>query len=287
MADIRVRDFVTAIFEGIDGYMNVRTLPPVEQGFFPIGDVDALEAFVKPRRDRNVYVGVASRRTDHDGSLAGCGALPALFADLDFKDLDESEARKALEALPLAPSIVVHSGGGLQPWWLLQEPIDLQQDTDEVRTLLRRLAAHLRADMVAAEPARILRLPNSRNFKYQPPRQVRVETFDPSRRYHVWEFRDWLPEAPRDLRVLAGPTPDAIPAGSRNAHLTSLAGAMRKRGMSEAAIAAALVTENVARCRPPLPDVEVQRIATSVGRYAPDPTSEPSAFVSSLADLLA
>ena len=66
MTDIRVRDFVTELFEGIDGYMNVRTLPPVEQGFFPIGDVDALEAFVKPRRDRNVYVGVAARRTDND-----------------------------------------------------------------------------------------------------------------------------------------------------------------------------------------------------------------------------
>ena len=285
-ATVRVRDFLAALFEGVDGYVNVRTLPPVEQGFFPTGDVDALAAFVKPRRDRNVYVGAAARRTDHDGSLAGCGALPALFADLDFKDIPEAEARSTLAALPLPPSILVQSGGGLQPWWLLREPIDLRHEADDAKTLLRRLAAYLRADLAAAEPARVLRLPNTTNFKYQPPRRVRVEAFEPARRYNVSEFQDWLPQAPRDLRVLAGPTPDAIPAGRRNAHLTSLAGSMRRRGMTESGIMAALLAENEARCRPPLFDNEVRTIARSVGQYAPDPSSEPGAFVSSLANLL-
>lgn len=288
MADVLVRDFLAALFKGVDGYVNVRTLPPVEQGFFPIAAVEALEAFVKPRRDRNVYVGAASRRTDHDGSLAGCGALPALFADIDFRaETDEGEARRTLEALALAPSIVVQSGGGLQPWWLLREPLDLQQDAIRAKSLLRRLAISLNADLTAAEPARVLRLPNTQNFKYQPARRVHVEVFDPDRRYNISELDEWLPVEPRETRVLAGPTPDAIPAGSRNAHLTSLAGSMRKRGMTEAAIAAALVAENEARCRPPLTDAEVRTIARSVGRYAPDPTSAPGAFVSSLADLLA
>jgi hypothetical protein len=55
--------------------------------------------------------------------------------------------------------------------------------------------------------------------------------------------------------------------GGRNHALTSLAGTMRSRGLSEAAIEAALLAENLARCNPPLPESEVRRIAHSVGRY--------------------
>src|SRR5262249_8032419 len=57
--------------------------------------------------------------------------------------------------------------------------------------------------------------------------------------------------------------------GSRNATLTSLAGAMRRRGMSEAAIVAALCAENEERCEPSLDIEEVRAIAASVARYEP------------------
>lgn len=61
----------------------------------------------------------------------------------------------------------------------------------------------------------------------------------------------------------------AIPEGQRNAALTSYAGTMRRRGMGREAIAAALHAENTARCSPPLPEDEVERIAASVARYTP------------------
>lgn len=62
---------------------------------------------------------------------------------------------------------------------------------------------------------------------------------------------------------------DAIPAGRRNATLASLAGTMRRRGMSADEIEAALGAVNARRCRPPLDDAEVAEIARSVGRYRP------------------
>ncbi len=64
-------------------------------------------------------------------------------------------------------------------------------------------------------------------------------------------------------------TGERIPQGQRNTTLTSLAGAMRRRGMSEAAILAALLEDNRRRCDPPLSPGEVRRIAASVSRYAP------------------
>src|SRR5690606_23088605 len=51
--------------------------------------------------------------------------------------------------------------------------------------------------------------------------------------------------------------------------LTSLAGTMRRRGMTEDAIAAALIVTNRDRCRPPLDEDEVRTIARSVAGYEP------------------
>jgi len=60
----------------------------------------------------------------------------------------------------------------------------------------------------------------------------------------------------------------AVSEGQRNNTLTSLAGTMRRPGMSIEAIEAALLTEN-AGYNPPLSEDEVRKIARSVGRYQP------------------
>jgi putative DNA primase/helicase len=62
---------------------------------------------------------------------------------------------------------------------------------------------------------------------------------------------------------------ERIPSGERNKVLASLAGTMRRRGMGEAEILAALRVANEQRCQPPLEAEEVERIAASVSRYEP------------------
>lgn len=57
--------------------------------------------------------------------------------------------------------------------------------------------------------------------------------------------------------------------GHRNSMLTSLAGAMRRRGSGQAAIEAALRAENDTRCQPPLPDKEILVIIKSILKYDP------------------
>jgi len=57
--------------------------------------------------------------------------------------------------------------------------------------------------------------------------------------------------------------------GERNGNLASIAGTMRRRGLSREAIEAALLEENKRRCDPPLPESEVKLIAESVARYDP------------------
>lgn len=81
----------------------------------------------------------------------------------------------------------------------------------------------------------------------------------------VWPF-DFHKNEP--AAVLSEGT--GISPGTRNAVLASLAGSMRRRGMAELAIRAALLQENQDRCDPPLPEKEVIAIAKSIARYTPD-----------------
>jgi hypothetical protein len=62
-----------------------------------------------------------------------------------------------------------------------------------------------------------------------------------------------------------------IRQGKRDVTLTSMAGTMRNKGFSEAAILSALLVENETRCIPCLSTDQVEKIAHSVARYEPDP----------------
>lgn len=92
--------------------------------------------------------------------------------------------------------------------------------------------------------------------------------------YHPAKMPDWLltlllagSQARRTSPEGANQS-EKIPQGARNTALTSLAGTMRRRGMSLEAVEAALLAENK-RCDPPLEESEVLAIAKSISKYSP------------------
>ena len=72
-------------------------------------------------------------------------------------------------------------------------------------------------------------------------------------------------------------TSSTIPNGERNSTLASLGGFLRRGGLSETEIRAALYAANVQRCVPPLDEAEVAAIARSVSRYEPDEKTQAMA----------
>ena len=93
---------------------------------------------------------------------------------------------------------------------------------------------------------------------------------------HVADCPAWLLENARERRN--GPAAaigDVIPEGTRDETLTFLAGTMRRRGMAELEILAALRVTNETRCRPPLPEVDLERIAKSIAKKTPAATPSP------------
>jgi len=75
---------------------------------------------------------------------------------------------------------------------------------------------------------------------------------------------------------------EPIKDGQRNDTLASMAGAMRRKGMSQDAIAAGLKVENANRCDPPLPEAEVDKIAGSIARYEPESAENGQNQISNL-----
>lgn len=87
----------------------------------------------------------------------------------------------------------------------------------------------------------------------------------------------WLTDNPKANRQVPNVSEAGlvkVRTGQRNTYLTSIAGALRRKGCNLATIEAALLAENDATCVPPLRSDEVRAIATSVSRYAP---SDPPA----------
>ncbi len=77
----------------------------------------------------------------------------------------------------------------------------------------------------------------------------------------------------------APPSDDAtIGEGGRNAYLTREAGKLRRLGVDEDVLAAALANLNEKNCNPPLDDAEVLKIAKSVGRYEAPPPEPARGF---------
>jgi RepB DNA-primase from phage plasmid len=107
-----------------------------------------------------------------------------------------------LDKFPLAPSIVINSGGGFHVYWVLDSAVDLQFDSLEFRDVLRRTARALNGDLAAAEGARVLRVPGTLNHKYDPPTLVTV-TSHQDVRYSLHDF-EFLSQEPEERPRAAG-----------------------------------------------------------------------------------
>lgn len=262
--------FFSELHEGCEGLVEFRSFSasnaPTGRAFLPIGDASRLTSFFGHHLQDHVFFSVATRQNDSSGSGENLAHLPALFVDVDYKDIPELDARKRLNEFPFPPTAVVSSGGGLHFYWQLAEPVDLHtvESRQHVRDVLRRLATFLGGDMKAAEPARILRLPGSMNVKYTPPRQAKVETFDPSRRYQLSEFEDLLPPFPQEPAGQPFTAPHTIADGCRNDTLYRAGRSLKAKGLSREAVTAALDAENRVKCTPPLDPEEMSRIIESV-----------------------
>jgi hypothetical protein len=124
-------------------------------------------------------------------------AINCLYAEFDVKDYGSKaaiEQHLAGSAFPV-PSAVVDSGGGLHGYWLLHEPFVLDSDDRRaaVEIIQRLWVQAIGADAAVHDLVRILRIPGTLNFKYDPPRPVQFLSCDLDRTYALPALTAHLP----------------------------------------------------------------------------------------------
>jgi hypothetical protein len=228
----------------------------------------------------DVYAGVAPRQ-GNVGTKEGVTRLLKIWGDLDIKGHHTSASRlEQLEGLSCSPSILVWSGGGYHPYWLLEKQAKGSHELHRAERIMARIAEGLDGDAVH-DRTRILRVPGTLNHKYDEPCPVRLVRCNPEQRYTLDQLEEMTESLPRPEKVKGSGRKtksfggkvkndvlsEPICEGRRNTVLASVAGSLRDRGLDEETMKAVLLAVNTTRCEPRLSDAEVERIARSVCKY--------------------
>lgn len=201
--------FLKTLFSGIpkDHRFYLWLLPSKLSYWFSSEKTSLAATFAANEVESNVYVGVSiidkndaekkgdKRRVTKQDS----GGIVGLWCDIDYGEEGHKGAQNAnrknppteedalyvVSKAPLPPSVIIHSGNGLQTWWLFKEPIIFRDDED--RSNAQQLAQKWMITMgaVAAENdwdldstydiARVFRVPGTYNLKPgTPKKQARI-----------------------------------------------------------------------------------------------------------------
>ena len=168
-------------------------------------------------QQRCVYYGVALQHPSRQpnpfqrGRNDSAYIIPGLYFDIDLAygahaasalPATDAEALGFLQALPTKPSLILHTGGGLHPYWLFETPIFLTTATERAAMAhLMKQFAHTLCQAGKAngwdldalrDLARVLRPAGTVNHKYRKPVQI-ISASDI--RYTIADF-DWLTPLP-------------------------------------------------------------------------------------------
>jgi hypothetical protein len=132
----------------------------------------------------NTFFGLATYKVEGSRKANNTVSMKSLFIDIDCgAGKDYATKREALDALKefciklkLPAPLVVDSGGGLHCYWVLTKSVGIA-DWVTVAERLKRVCAEegLYADpAVTSDAARVLRVPDTHNYKKDTPRPVKI-----------------------------------------------------------------------------------------------------------------
>jgi len=142
------------------------------------------------QEERNVFFGCAKYATDQSRTKANVLALKSMWVDIDCGETKAAEGvgyatqnegliklQDFCKLIGLPKPIIVNSGRGLHVYWPFTEPVDRRQWEPVAARLSELCNTHnFLVDANVFEVARILRIPETLNFKDSPPSEVSVIT---------------------------------------------------------------------------------------------------------------
>jgi hypothetical protein len=181
----------------------------------------------------NIYVGVhpTSSIPTHNAQgqpakphqvrsqLKYVSAINCLFCEVDAKDEEGStpqlrkvKAYNRIIDAPIAPTLLIDSGGGYHAYWYLVDTIHLDDSNRAAMSSLQaRWVEFIGADKASKDLTRVLRVLGTTNHKYPDKPTVKIVEYTPGLLYRLDDFESLLPaQAPKPIE----PTPTARAATS-------------------------------------------------------------------------
>lgn len=238
--------FIQHLYGESDGYLALWRRDTKATSFVSVGDHKQIEAFVESANESpfNGYFGVClfgEKPNKGRGEESIVSVVPGVWADIDFAAKDQSDkkskkrypsreqAELAIESMPLKPSIVFFTGGGIHAYWLFDRPQLVDDETrGDVKSIVQRWQGRLRTYLMKScgatldsthDLARVMRIPGTMNVKGGNTVEVVVdESFvvdDPPARYSLEAFRDATPaptkSKPSKPKSQESPSAERIP----------------------------------------------------------------------------
>jgi len=196
-----IREWLERLYSNSPGYFGVTAFAggrPRKTQWFPTSRIDAAEKVILKYADKaDLYLSVGTHNEPQPtrGGESTIISIPGFWSDLDIGEIGhkpaslpnpptESEALSIVEGLP-EPSMLMHSGGGLQAFWIFENGPWIFSDAEDkakAKKAIQEWANLLEekgkergfhVDKVA-DLARILRVPGSQNHKTGTPRPVQI-----------------------------------------------------------------------------------------------------------------
>ena len=194
--------FFGALYAGVYGYYEVRSLPSGKQSFHK--DMSGL-VNSPLHHDGDIYFGVGIRK-EAKGGNDGISAIPAIWAEFDFKDYGGSKRATewTIKQVKHKPSLINFSGNGYHCYWRIGNGgIPITTDTTRLRVegILKGFARAVGADVKATNLERILRVPGTWNLKDKH-RPKKVENiYCGSSTYDISQFDEFWVEPQQKVKV--------------------------------------------------------------------------------------
>jgi hypothetical protein len=276
--DQQVRDFLRAVLPRRNPDERIETRMKTTRGMTSRmhQDLSQLLHWATANRTRgDIWFGVGVRSRYGGRGNQAVTRLGCLWADLDCKGDWTREKRLAqLQGLAIPPHALVDSGSGYHAYWILDQPTE---DKKRAQWIMKRMHRSLDSDAVH-DPARILRLPGTLNFKTDPPMLVRVlwlhhacTTLDELDKLVPVYSREEVMNPLNKSSTLSSSsgqwstqeTLAGVPEGERDNALYQLACRLHRAGVPRQQ-AAMLMQQAAANCVPPFDEAEAIHKVTRV-----------------------
>jgi len=178
----------------------------------------------------------------------------------------ERDGHALPDTLPDPTFTIETSAGNYQDWWRMDAPLSLTDAEDYAERIAGAVGCAPMKDAT-----RVLRIVGMKNHKPTRAGEVARIVDETGAVYSLSDFahlpRVSAPAAP----VREGGPRGKIGEGHRHHELLSLAGSLRRRGLSHDTILAALREMNETQCDPPKSDAEIEKIAGDASGWEPAP----------------